>query len=165
MKVQRVVSADTPPRDLYDKDDGDDAMIWMFIRSAACVRGALQSILNAWLNTGYGSRFAAEEEGGIELCQFLVKHVLNAYNGGTKLKRAVGNPWEHAMIELGPTPIVTQLFLMMCGAEQNLKTLSKLGGEKAVYNLSRFADDQKVRQQATVLLTKLAVLNNPAAQK
>jgi len=125
----------------------------------------LQSILNAWLNTGYGSRFAAEEEGGIELCQFLVKHVLNAYNGGTKLKRAVGNPWEHAMIELGPTPIVTQLFLMMCGAEQNLKTLSKLGGEKAVYNLSRFADDQKVRQQATVLLTKLAVLNNPAAQK
>ena len=105
-------------------------MIWMFIRSAACVRGALQSILNAWLNTGYGSRFAAEEEGGIELCQFLVKHVLNAYNGGTKLKRAVGNPWEHAMIELGPTPIVTQLFLMMCGAEQNLKTLSKLGGEK-----------------------------------
>merc|ERR1712078_890369 len=81
MKVQRVVSADTPPRDLYDKDDGDDAMIWMFIRSAACVRGALQSILNAWLNTGYGSRFAAEEEGGIELCQFLAKHVLNAYNG------------------------------------------------------------------------------------
>ena len=61
--------------------------------------------------------------------------------------------------------MVTQLFLMMCGAEQNLKTLSKLGGEKAVYNLSRFADDQKVRQQATVLLTKLAVLNNPAAQK
>jgi hypothetical protein len=165
MKVQRAVSNDVDPKTLYDADDEDDAMIWMYIRSSACVRAALQSVLNAWLNTGYGSRFAAEEEGGVELCQFLIKHVLNAYNGQTKLKRAMGNPWEHAMIELGPTPLVTQLFLMMCGAEQNLRTLTKLGGEKAVHNLSRYADDQKVRQQATVLLTKVAVLNNPAAQK
>ena len=62
-----------------------------------------------------------------------------------------------------PRSEVTQLFLMVCGSEQNLRTLSKLGGEKAVHNLSRYADEQKVRQQATVLLTKLAVLNNPQA--
>jgi len=163
MKVQRVIVADTPPADLFDAEDGDDACLWMYIRSTACVRAALQSILNGWLNTGYGSRFAANEEGGVELCQFCIKHVLNAYNGTTKLRRAMGNPWEHAMIELGPTPLVTQLFLMVCGSEQNLRTLSRLGGEKAVHNLSRYADEQKVRQQATVLLTKLAVLQNPEA--
>jgi len=159
LKVQRVLAADTQPSALLDDDDGDDALLWMFIRSAACIRTALQSVLNGWLHSGFGSRFAATEEGGIELLQFCIKHVLHAYNGKTKLRRAMGNKWDTVMVNLGPTPLVVQLFLSVCGAEQNLRTLSKLGGEKAIHNLSRYGDDNKVRQQATILLTKLAVLN------
>lgn len=161
IKVQRAVLADTPAPKLYDKNDGEDDSIWMYVRSTACVRGALQAILNGWLHSGYGSRFAATEEGGMELIQFCVKHILNAYNGQTKLKRAMGNPWETAMIQLGPTQLIVHLFLMVCGAEQNLRVLNKVGGEKAVHNLSRYGDENKVRQQSTILLTKLAVLNAP----
>lgn len=161
LKVQRVLASETQPSALLDDDDGDDALLWMFVRSAACIRSSLQSVLNGWLHAGFGSRFAASEEGGVELLQFCIKHVLHAYNGKTKLRRAQGNQWESVMTNLGPTQLIVQLFLSVCGAEQNLRTMSKLGGEKAIHNLSRYGDDNKVRQQATILLTKLAVINVP----
>lgn len=47
---------------------------------------------------------------------------------------------------------------MVCSSDSNLVEVSKLGGEQALHSLSRFGDSAQIRQQATMLLTRLAVV-------
>ena len=89
--------------------------------------------------------------------QFCIKHVMQAYNSKTALTRITGSPWERVMLSQGPAMQVVDLLLSICATDGNLAALNQLGGHRALHNLSRYADSVEVRQQATVLLTKIAL--------
>merc|ERR1711988_192730 len=159
MKVQNVLSARTPAAAFFDPRDGDRSKVLLYVRAIACVRCALQCVVGSWLAAGFGSKFAITEEGGQDFLQYCSKHILQAYNNKTAYTRVLGTPWECLMMSQGPTPMIVDLLLSVCSSDDNLLEVSKLGGQQALHNLSRYGDDNEVRQRATMLLTKLAVLS------
>ena len=173
MKIQNILSAETPPRDLYDLRDNrspnggvDDQKLFLFTRATATVRSALQTVINSWLASGFVSRVAlASEQGGYDLLGYCVKHLIQAFNNRTAMSQVLGSPWERIMLSQGPTPMIVTLFLQICGQDVNLLAVNRIGGHKALHNLSRYGDSADVRQSATMLLTKLAViLSDKSAQ-
>lgn len=159
MKVQNVLSARTPASAFFDPRDGGRSKVLLYVRAIACVRCALQCVVGSWLSAGFGSKFAISEEGGQDFLQYCSKHILQAYNNKTAYTRVLGTPWERLMMSQGPTPMIVDLLLSVCSSDANLLEVSKLGGQQALHNLSRYGDDNDVRQRATMLLTKLAVLS------
>lgn len=135
------------------------AKLSLYVKATAIVRTSLQVILNSWMQTGFSSKVAlANEPGGYDLLIYCTKHIIHAYNNKTAMTKALGNPWERIMMSQGPTPMIVDLFLKICNQENNLIAVNRIGGHKALHNLSRYADSTEVRQQATMYLTKLAVL-------
>eukprot|EP00929_Paragymnodinium_shiwhaense_P112708 TRINITY_DN80975_c0_g1_i1.p1 TRINITY_DN80975_c0_g1~~TRINITY_DN80975_c0_g1_i1.p1 ORF type:complete len:3310 (+),score=790.33 TRINITY_DN80975_c0_g1_i1:1463-9931(+) len=159
MKVQQIVAQDIPSHFLYDNADGKRAKLFLYLRATACIRCALQCITGSWLAADFGPRFAISDEGGRDFIQYCAKHLNQAYNQKTAYTRVLGSPWERMMLDQGPTATIAELMLKVCSSDQNLAEISKLGGQQALHALSRFGETPTVRQQATMLLTKLAVMN------
>eukprot|EP00927_Polykrikos_kofoidii_P072534 TRINITY_DN68639_c0_g1_i1.p1 TRINITY_DN68639_c0_g1~~TRINITY_DN68639_c0_g1_i1.p1 ORF type:complete len:1218 (-),score=141.06 TRINITY_DN68639_c0_g1_i1:58-3609(-) len=160
MKVQQIVAQDIPSQTLYDPSDGDRAKLFLYLRATACIRCALQCITGSWLAADApGSSFAITDEGSRDFIQYCSKHLNQAYNNKTQLTRVLGTPWERMMLDQGPTVTIAELMLKICSTDQNLAEVSRLGGQQALHSLSRFGETSAVRQQATMFLTKLAVMN------
>jgi len=166
LKAQRLLLDETPPRKLHDTSDGQDRNLWLFVRVTSAIRSALQVVLASWLSAGYTSKFALEEQGGVELLQFCIRHIVSAYNQNTALNKMGGSSWERLLLTVGPTAQITSLFLKVCSNDNALPKLAKLGADKSLHALSRYGDNKESRQHATVLLSKLAVLslNRPGHQ-
>jgi len=159
MKVQQIVAQDIPSHYLYDHADGKRSKLFLYLRATACIRSALQCITGSWLAADFGPTFAISDEGGRDFIQYCAKHLNQAYNQKTAYTRVMGSPWERMMLDQGPTATIAELMLKVCSSDQNLAEVSKLGGQQALHALSRFGETPTVRQQATMLLTKLAVMN------
>eukprot|EP00930_Biecheleria_cincta_P042926 TRINITY_DN29538_c0_g1_i1.p1 TRINITY_DN29538_c0_g1~~TRINITY_DN29538_c0_g1_i1.p1 ORF type:complete len:5332 (-),score=1004.55 TRINITY_DN29538_c0_g1_i1:66-16061(-) len=158
MKVQQIVAQNIQPKALYDPADGNRDKLFLYIRATACIRSALQSIMASWFAADFGARFVVTEEGGKDFMQYCTKHINQIYNSKTALTRVVGSPWERVMLSQGPTKTIAELLVVVCSSDANLVEVSKLGGEQALHSLSRYGDTAQIRQQATMLLTKLAVM-------
>jgi hypothetical protein len=158
MKVQHIVAKSLPPKDLYDANDGKSAKLFLYVRATACIRCALQSIMGSWFAADFGARFAITEEGGRDFIAYCAKHINQAYNSKTAVTRVLGTPWERMMMSQGPTSTIADLLMVICSSDNNLLEVSKLGGEQALHSLSRHGESSQVKQQATMLLTKLAVM-------
>lgn len=158
IKVQHIVAQGILPKALYEPADGERAKLFLYVRATACVRSALQTIMASWFAADFGARFVITEEGGKDFIQYCCKHINQAYNHKTALTRVTGSPWERVMLSQGPTATIAELLVVVCSSDANLVESSKLGGEQALHSLSRFGDSAAIRQQATMLLTKLAVV-------
>jgi len=90
--------------------------------------------------------------------QYCTRHIVQVYNGKTAVTRVLGTPWERMMLSQGPTDTIAELLLMVCSSDANLIELERLGGERALHGLSQYAENVSIRQQATMLLSKLAVM-------
>jgi len=165
IKIQNILAQSVQPPWLYDSNDDLQAKPFLYARSMTCVRAALQCVVGSWLAAGFGTRFAVTEEGGKDFIQYCVKHILQSFNNKAALTRVLGSPWERVMMSQGPTPMIVELFLTVCSTDANLTEVAPLGGQQALHNLSRYADTNEVRQQATILLTKLAVIQVPGKMK
>jgi hypothetical protein len=165
MKVQSIISRGVGTKTLYDPADGSRAKLFLYVRISASIRGALQSIMGSWFAADFGASFAINDEGGRDFVQYCTKHIIQVYNNQMVLKKVVGTPWERMMLTQGPTTTIAELLLVLCSSDSNLQEVGRLGGQQALLALSRYAETAQVRQQATMLLTKLAVLGfaNPAA--
>lgn len=160
MKVQSMVAVSVQPASLYDPADGARDKLFLYIKATACIRAALQCVTGSWLAADFGARFAITEEGGRDFMQYCTKHLQQVYNNKTALTRVLGTPWERVMLSQGPTSTIAELVLIVCSTDANLREVNKFGGEMALHALSRFGEDAKIRQQATMLLTKLAVMQH-----
>ncbi|CAD7957194.1 unnamed protein product [Amoebophrya sp. A120] len=159
MKIQNILSQQIAPSDLMDLHDGRDEKLYLYVRATAVVRSALQTVINSWLATGFTAKVAlASEQGGYDLLTYCTKHIIQAFNNKTAMTKVMGSPWERIMMSQGPTPMIVDLYLKVCEVESNLIAVNKIGGHKALHNLSRYGDSTEVRQTATMLLTKLAVI-------
>jgi hypothetical protein len=165
IKVQTIIAQSISSKDLYEDADGAHAKHFLFIRVAACIRGALQSIMGSWFAADFGAKFTISDEGGRDFVQYCNKHVIQVYNNKMALTRVLGTPWERMMLTQGPTTTIAELLLVLCSSDSNLQEVGKLGGQQALLCLSRYGETAQVRQQATMLLTKLAVLGAPAPPK
>lgn len=159
MKVQQIVAQAQPSHKLFDKADGKRAKLFLYLRATASIRAALQCITGSWLSADYGAQFNISDEGGRDFVQYMSKHLNQAYNNKTALTRVLGSPWERVMLSQGPTETIAELFLKVCSTDMNLAEASRLGGQQALHSLSRYGEEAHIRQQATMLLTKLAVMN------
>jgi len=63
MKVQTIIAQSLGSKTLYDLADGERCKLFLFIRVAACIRGALQAIMGSWFAADFGARFAINDEG------------------------------------------------------------------------------------------------------
>jgi hypothetical protein len=160
IKVQTIVAQSVQPRQLFDAADGKREKLFLYVRATACIREALQCIMASWFAADFGVRFAISEEGGRDFIQYCTKHVNQVYNNKTALTKVLGTPWERLMLSQGPTTMIAELLLTICSSDVNLAEVSKLGGETALHSLSRYGESTQTRQQATMLLTKLAVMAN-----
>lgn len=158
MKVQSMVARGVEPRSLFDPLDGSRAKLFLYIKATASIRAALTCITGSWLAADFGARFAVTEEGGRDFIQYCTRHIQQIYNNKTALTRVLGTPWERVMLSQGPTSTIAELLMMICSTESNLKEVARLGGEQALHALSRYGESAQVKQQATMLLTKLAVM-------
>jgi len=158
MKIQQMVAKGLDPRTLLDPEDGNRGKLFLYIKATASIRSALATITGSWLAADFGARFAVTEEGGRDFIQYCTRHIQQIYNNKTALTRVLGTPWERVMLSQGPTTTIAELLLMICSTESNLKEVARLGGEQALHALSRYGESTQVKQQATMLLTKLAVM-------
>eukprot|EP00437_Effrenium_voratum_P024126 CAMPEP_0181406206 /NCGR_PEP_ID=MMETSP1110-20121109/5153_1 /TAXON_ID=174948 /ORGANISM="Symbiodinium sp., Strain CCMP421" /LENGTH=1066 /DNA_ID=CAMNT_0023528613 /DNA_START=57 /DNA_END=3258 /DNA_ORIENTATION=+ len=158
IKVQHIVAQQIQPKALYDPADAGRAKLLLYVRATASVRSALQSIMASWFAADFGARFVISEEGGQDFLRYCCKHITQAYNHKTAMTRVLGSPWERIMLSQGPTSTIAELLIVVCSSDSNLVEVSKLGGEQALHSLSRFGDSAQIRQQATMLLTRLAVV-------
>jgi hypothetical protein len=165
MKVQTIIAQSIGSKELYDIGDGHRAKLFLFVRVSACIRGALQTIMGSWFAADFGARFAINDEGGRDFVQYCTKHIIQVYNNKMALTRVLGTPWERMMLTQGPTTTIAELLLVLCSSDANLQEVGRLGGQQALLCLSRYGETAQVRQQATMLLTKLAVLGAPAPPK
>jgi hypothetical protein len=165
MKVQSIIAKGVGTKTLYDPADGTRAKLFLYVRIAASIRGALQSIMGSWFAADFGASFAINDEGGRDFVQYCTKHIIQVYNNKMALTKVLGTPWERMMLTQGPTTTIAELLLVLCSSDSNLQEVGRLGGQQALLALSRYGETAQVRQQATMLLTKLAVLGfaNPAA--
>ncbi|CAD7960624.1 unnamed protein product [Amoebophrya sp. A25] len=60
----------------------------------------------------------------------------------------VESPVSPSMMAQGPTPMIVDLYLKACELEGNLLAVNKIGGRKALHNLSRYGDSTEVRHVA-----------------
>uniref|UniRef100_A0A7S2JHE2 Uncharacterized protein n=1 Tax=Zooxanthella nutricula TaxID=1333877 RepID=A0A7S2JHE2_9DINO len=158
MKVQNIIANGVQPQALFDPADGARGKLFLYVQATACIRSALQSITGSWFAADFGARFAVSEEGGRDFIQYCTKHLQQVYNNKTAMTRVLGTPWERVMLSQGPTSTIAELLLVICSSDANLKEISKLGGEQALHALSRYGEGAQIRQQATMLLTKMAVM-------
>jgi hypothetical protein len=167
IKVQNIIACGVKTKSLYESADGARMKLFLYVRIAACIRGALQSIMGSWFAADFGASFAINDEGGRDFVQYCTKHVIQVYNNKMALTKVLGTPWERMMLTQGPTATIADLLLVLCSSDANLKEVGGLGGQQALLCLSRYGESAQVRQQATMLLTKLAVLGfaNPVAGK
>lgn len=165
IKVQSIIAQSVGSKALYDVCDGPRQKLFLFIRVAACIRGALQAIMGSWFAADFGGRFAINDEGGRDFVQYCTKHIIQVYNNKMALTRVLGTPWERMMLTQGPTATIAELLLVLCSSDANLQEVGRVGGQQALLCLSRYGESAQVRQQATMLLTKMAVLGAPAPPK
>jgi len=157
-KIQQIVSLTVSPKDLFDAEDEDRGKLFLYIRAIACIRLALRVITGSWFAPDIGVRFVISEQGGRDFMQYCVRHIIQVYNGKTAVTRVLGTPWERVMLSQGPTETIAELLLMVCSSDTNLVELERLGGDRALHGLSQYAESVSIRQQATMLLSKLAVM-------
>jgi len=158
MKVQQIVARSIQPQALFDLADEGRAKLFLYIRAITCIRLALRVITGSWFAADIGVQFAISEQGGRDFMQYCTKHITQVYNSKTAVMRLLGTPWERVMLSQGPTETMAELLLVVCSSDSNLLELTQLGGEQALQSLSQYAERPQVRQQATMLLSKLAVL-------
>eukprot|EP00747_Dinoflagellata_sp_TGD_P102943 gnl/TRDRNA2_/TRDRNA2_168802_c3_seq1.p1 gnl/TRDRNA2_/TRDRNA2_168802_c3~~gnl/TRDRNA2_/TRDRNA2_168802_c3_seq1.p1 ORF type:complete len:506 (-),score=104.37 gnl/TRDRNA2_/TRDRNA2_168802_c3_seq1:90-1439(-) len=161
MKIQNIVAQGTITASLYDEEDGDRAKLYLYIRATACVRSALQTIMGSWFAANYGGQFAIAEEGGKDFIQYCTRQIIQTYNNKTALTKVMGTPWERLMLSQGPSATIAELLMAVCSTDKNLLEVGRLGGQQALHSLSRFGETNAMRQKATMLLTKLAILAAP----
>ncbi|KAF4665375.1 hypothetical protein FOL47_004642 [Perkinsus chesapeaki] len=124
-----------------------------------CVRLGLGIIELSWGSCGYGSSLIAKQEGGRDLIAFMIKHIVKHFGGNSRaMTRVLASPWDKILYKEGVSLFVAKLFLDASGYEDNLEIIEMLGGQRALLALSRYSEDSIMRQQATVLLTKMAVM-------
>jgi len=157
-KIQQIVSLSAQPQDLYDPNDKDRAKLFLYIRAIACIRLALRVITGSWFASNIGVEFVISEQGGRDFMQYCTRHIIQVYNSKTAVTRVLGTPWERMMLSQGPTETIAELLLLVCSSDVNLLELERMGGEKALHGLSQYAETPSLRQQATMLLSKLAVM-------
>uniref|UniRef100_A0A7S1WFS7 Uncharacterized protein n=1 Tax=Alexandrium catenella TaxID=2925 RepID=A0A7S1WFS7_ALECA len=157
-KIQQIFACTMSPKDLMDPDDKDRGRIFLYIRAIACIRLALRTITGSWFAPDIGVRYAISEQGGRDFMQYCTRHIIQAYNGKTAVMKVLGNPWERLMLSQGPTETIAELLLMVCSSDANLVEMEHLGGERALHCLSQYAENISIKQQATMLLAKLAVM-------
>jgi len=121
--------------------------------------------MGSWFAADFGAKFAINDEGGRDFVSYCTKHLIQVYNNKIALTRVLGTPWERMMLTQGPTSTIAELLLVLCSSDSNLQEVGRLGGQQALLALSRYGESALVRQQATMLLTKLAVLGAPAPPK
>ncbi|KAF4704501.1 hypothetical protein FOZ63_027626, partial [Perkinsus olseni] len=145
----------------------------------SCVKLGLGIIELSWGACGYGSALVAKQEGGRDLIAFMIKHIVNHFGGPNRaMLRLRAPPWDKVLFKEGGVAVpalfsfssfggfsavgislfVAKLFLDACGYDSNLEIIEMLGGQRALLALSRYSEDSIMRQQATVLLTKMAVM-------
>jgi len=161
MKVQNIVAMNIRAPQLLDSADGERAKLYLYVRATACIRAALQSIMGSWFAADFGARFSISEEGGQDFVQYCTKHIIQVYNNKIALTRVLGSPWQRVMLTQGPTSTIAELLLVLCSSDSNLQEVGRLGGQQALHALSKYGETVQTRQQATMLLTKLAVLDAP----
>lgn len=166
MKIQNILSQRIQARDLYAAADTVDQKLFLYVRATSTVRSSLQCVINSWLSTGFTSKIAlSNEQGGYDLMTYCSKHIIQAFNNKTAMTKVLGSPWERIMMSQGPTPMIVDLFLKICQMESNLIAINRIGGHKSLHNLSRYGDTTEIRQQATMLLTKLAVILSETTER
>jgi hypothetical protein len=158
MKVQQIVSQQIPPHNLFDASDGKQSKLFLYLRAVACIRNALQVMQASWLSDNSELRINISDEGGRDFIVFCTKHLNQTYTNKTSVMRVLGTPWERLMLGEGPTEIVADLLLAACHTDENLREVSHVGGHQALLAISRYGESQRAKQQATLYLTKLAVL-------
>jgi len=158
MKVQQIIAQSLRSQDLYDAADGERAKLFLYIRAMGCIKLSLRVVTGSWYASDVGARFVVTEQGGRDFIQYCTKHIIQVHNSKTAVTRLLGTPWERAMLAQGPTETIAELLLMVCSSDANLAELGRLGGDKALHALSHHAERPAIRQQATMLLSKLAVL-------
>jgi len=161
IKVQNIVAQSIRAPTLFDPADEARAKLYLYIRATASIRAALQVIMGSWFAADFGARFAITEEGGRDFVQYCTKHIIQVYNNKTALTRVLGTPWERVMLMQGPTSTIAELLMVLCSSDANLLEVGRLGGQQALHSLSRYGETVQTRQQATMLLTKLAVISAP----
>lgn len=160
MKVQSIVAQNIPSHNLFDPADGAREKLFLYLRAVACIRGALQCIAASWLAPDSGEVVVSlEDEGGRDFVQYCAKHLHQSYTNKTALTRVLGTPWERLMLGQGPTATIAELLLKACATEDNLLEMGKIGGLQALHALGKYGESPAIRQQATLYLTKLAVLS------
>eukprot|EP00397_Hematodinium_sp_SG-2012_P000244 GEMP01000244.1.p1 GENE.GEMP01000244.1~~GEMP01000244.1.p1 ORF type:complete len:1089 (+),score=233.94 GEMP01000244.1:4462-7728(+) len=156
MKIQAILNTGLQAKDLYA--DEEDCKLFLYVRATSVIRMALQCVTSSWLAAGFGSRFAVSEEGGYDLIQFCIKHILHTYSNKYVMMKALGTPWERMMMNQGPTQLLCELFLKICSSDGNLIKIARMpNAHKALHSLSRYAEPE-VRPVATQLLTKVAMI-------
>lgn len=161
MKVQAMAATGNEIATMLDPADGtrERAKLMLYLRSAACIRSALRCISSSWLAPDAGPlRVSLSGEGGLEFVAFCAKHLNQAYSSKSGSK-FIGVPYERTVLKEGPTSTIGDLLLRACSTEGNLSVIGKLGGQQALLGLSRYGETTAVRKQATLYLTKLAVLS------
>lgn len=158
MKVQSILAQSVQPKFLFDPTDGDRQKLFLYIRATACIQCALQSITGCWFAADFGARFMINEEGGRDFILYCAKTINQAFTNKSAMTKVLGTPWERLMHGQGPTTAIAELFLMICASsDANLAEVSRLGGDQALHALSKYGDTSAMKQQATMLMTKLAV--------
>jgi len=156
IKVQTILATGLQAKDLYD--DEEDGKLFLYVRATSALRIALQCVTSSWLSTGFGSRFAISEEGGRDLVQFCIRHIMQTYDKKAALTKVLGTPWERLMMNQGPTKLLCDLFVDICSSEGNLIEVARINNaDKALHSLARFGEND-IRQTATGLLTKVALI-------
>lgn len=158
MKIQTIINQGLQAHDFYGEED--DAKLFLYVRATSVTRMALECVTRSWLTATFSARLVTNEEGGYDLVQFCIKHILQAYTNQTALTKVIGTPWNRVMMNLGPTKLLSQLFLKLCSCERNLAVMATIkNANLALYNLSRYGEPS-MRLEATEFLTKIAILSS-----
>jgi hypothetical protein len=156
-KVFRTIEHQVDGHKLYDVADGQRNKVFLYLRAVACVRAAIQCIAAGWLSTPSGPHIAlTADQAGKDFVRFCSTNIAKTFDTG--LIKATETPWEKVMLRQGHAGTVADLLIRACSTDANLAELGRIGGQQSLLSLSRVGETATVKQQATLFLTKLAVL-------
>jgi hypothetical protein len=157
-KVFRVIENQVEGYRLYDPADGQRNKVFLYLRAVACVRTAIQCIAGSWLAEASGPHIALTDQAGKDFVRFCVKNIEKAYMESALIKTRE-SPWEKTMLSQGAPGTVGALLIRALSVDANLAELGRIGGQQSLLSLSRHGETATIKQQATLFLTKLAVVS------
>lgn len=156
-KVFRIIENEVEGYRLYDVADGQRNKVFLYLRAVACVRAAIQCIAAGWQSMPSGPHIPLTDQAGKDFVRFCSKNIEKAFSESALIK-AVETPWEKVMLTQGATGTIGDLLIRACSTDANLAELGRIKGQQSLLSLSRHGETTTVKQQATLFLTKLAVL-------